>query len=50
MRTIALACAALLAIGTARAQTLVVSIAAVPTGHDPEAALNHTSDFVIATL
>ncbi|MGA9017291.1 MAG: ABC transporter substrate-binding protein, partial [Acetobacteraceae bacterium] len=47
----ALACTALLAIGTARADTtLVVSMAADPTGLDPEAVLNNTSGFVMATI
>src|SRR6476646_6228085 len=50
-RVYGLACAALLAIGTARAETtLVVSIAADPTGLDPEAVLNNTSGFVMATI
>ena len=40
-----------IAIGTARADTtLVVSIAADPTGLDPEAVLNNTSGFVMATI
>src|SRR5215470_15220782 len=46
-----LACAACLAFGTARAETtLVVSMAADPTGLDPEAVLNNTSGFVMATI
>ena len=50
-RIVALACTALLAIGTARADTtLVVSMAADPTGLDPEAVLNNTSGFVMATI
>src|SRR5580700_12147535 len=50
-RIIALACTALLAFGTARADTtLVVSMAADPTGLDPEAVLNNTSGFVMATI
>jgi peptide/nickel transport system substrate-binding protein len=50
-RIAALACTALLAIGTARADTtLVVSMAADPTGLDPEAVLNNTSGFVMATI
>src|SRR5580704_9746773 len=50
-RIIALACTALLALGTARADTtLVVSMAADPTGLDPEAVLNNTSGFVMATI
>lgn len=43
--------AALLAAGAARAETtLVVGIAADPTGLDPEAVLNNTSGFVMATI
>ena len=50
-RMVALACTAMLALGTARADTtLVVSIAADPTGLDPEAVLNNTSGFVMATI
>src|SRR5271166_7046488 len=50
-RLFALACTALLAFGTARAETtLVVSMAADPTGLDPEAVLNNTSGFVMATI
>ena len=50
-RIAALACTAFIAIGTARADTtLVVSIAADPTGLDPEAVLNNTSGFVMATI
>src|SRR4051812_21234659 len=46
-----LACASLLAFGAARAETtLVVSIAADPTGLDPEAVLNNTSGFVMAAI
>jgi ABC-type transport system substrate-binding protein len=42
---------ALLAVGTARADsTLVISMAADPTGLDPEAVLNNTSGFVMATI
>ena len=41
----------MLALGAARAETtLVVSIAADPTGLDPEAVLNNTSGFVMATI
>src|ERR1043165_8139710 len=51
LRIVTLACTALLAFGTARADTtLVVSIAADPTGLDPEAVLNNTSGFVMATI
>jgi peptide/nickel transport system substrate-binding protein len=51
MRILGLACATLLAFGTARADTtLVVSMAADPTGLDPEAVLNNTSGFVMAAL
>ena len=50
-RIVALACTACIAIGTARADTtLVVSMAADPTGLDPEAVLNNTSGFVMATI
>jgi peptide/nickel transport system substrate-binding protein len=50
-RLLGLACAGLFAIGTARADTtLVVSMAADPTGLDPEAVLNNTSGFVMATI
>jgi peptide/nickel transport system substrate-binding protein len=50
-RVCTFAFAALLAAGTARAdRTLVVSIAADPTGLDPEAVLNNTSGFVMATI
>ena len=50
-RIVALACIAMLAFGVARAETtLVVSIAADPTGLDPEAVLNNTSGFVMATI
>src|ERR1700693_746172 len=50
-RIVALAFTALLAIGTARADTtLVISMAADPTGLDPEAVLNNTSGFVMATI
>jgi peptide/nickel transport system substrate-binding protein len=49
-----LACAAVLslgaAMGAASAQTLVISMAADPTGFDPEAVMNNTSGFVMATL
>jgi len=51
LRICALACTALFAISTARADTtLVVSMAADPTGLDPEAVLNNTSGFVMATI
>src|ERR1700749_535297 len=47
----AFAFTALLAVGTPRAhKTLVVSMAADPTGLDPEAVLNNTSGFVMATI
>ncbi len=50
-RIVALACTAFLAFGAARADTtLVVSMAADPTGLDPEAVLNNTSGFVMATI
>ena len=50
-RIFALACTACIAIGTARADTtLVVSIAADPTGFDPEAVANNTSGFIMATV
>ena len=50
-RIIALACTALLAFGTARADTtLVISIAADPTGFDPEAVPNNTSGFIMAAM
>ena len=50
-RIAALACTAFIAIGAARADTtLVVSIAADPTGLDPEAEINNTSGFVMATI
>jgi peptide/nickel transport system substrate-binding protein len=50
-RILVLTCATLLAFGTARADTtLVVSMAADPTGLDPEAVLNNTSGFVMATI
>ena len=50
-RILGLTCAGLLAFGTARADTtLVVSMAADPTGLDPEAVLNNTSGFVMATI
>src|SRR5579862_1346985 len=50
-RIFGLTCAGLLALGTARADTtLVVSMAADPTGLDPEAVLNNTSVFVMATI
>jgi peptide/nickel transport system substrate-binding protein len=50
-RIFGLTCAGLLALGTARADTtLVVSMAADPTGLDPEAVLNNTSGFVMATI
>src|ERR1700745_3656042 len=50
-RICAVAFTALLAAGTARADTtLVVSMAADPTGLDPEAVLNNTSGFVMATI
>ena len=50
-RIFGLMCAGLLALGTARADTtLVVSMAADPTGLDPEAVLNNTSGFVMATI
>src|SRR5947209_7262161 len=43
--------AGLLTFGAARADTtLVVSMAADPTGLDPEAVLNNTSGFVMATI
>jgi peptide/nickel transport system substrate-binding protein len=43
--------AAMLAVGTAHADTtLVISMAADPTGLDPEAVLNNTSGFVMATI
>jgi len=49
-----LACATALALGAAmgmaRAETLVVSMAADPTGFDPEAVMNNTSGFVMATI
>ena len=45
------ACTACLTFATARADsTLVVSMAADPTGLDPEAVLNNTSGFVMATI
>ena len=48
---LALFCSACVAFGTARADsTLVVSMAADPTGLDPEAVLNNTSGFVMATI
>jgi peptide/nickel transport system substrate-binding protein len=47
----ALACTVFLAFTTARADTtLVVSIAADPTGLDPEAVLNNTSGFIMSTI
>src|ERR1700749_4511763 len=47
----AFAFTALLAVGTPRAhKTLVFSMAADPTGLDPEAVLNNTSGFVMATI
>ena len=54
-RSLMLACAAGLALGAgaaaARADTtLVVSIAADPTGFDPEAVQNNTSGFIMATV
>ncbi len=50
-RIFTLACTALLTVGAARADTtLVVSMAADPTGLDPEAVLNNTSGFVMATI
>jgi peptide/nickel transport system substrate-binding protein len=50
-RIVALACTAFFAFGAARADTtLVVSMAADPTGLDPEAVLNNTSGFVMATI
>ena len=51
-RIFAAAClAASLAAGAARADTtLVIGIAADPTGLDPEAVLNNTSGFVMATI
>jgi peptide/nickel transport system substrate-binding protein len=50
-RILGLACAGLLACGAARADTtLVVSMAADPTGLDPEAVLNNTSGFVMAAI
>ena len=50
-RILVLTCTTLLAMGTARADTtLVVSMAADPTGLDPEAVLNNTSGFVMATI
>src|SRR5215472_16317984 len=49
--SLGLAFAAIVAFGSARADTtLVVSIAADPTGLDPEAVLNNTSGFVMATI
>jgi len=51
LRICTFACTALLAVSTARADsTLVVSMAADPTGLDPEAVLNNTSGFVMATI
>ena len=45
------ACTACLTFGTARADTtLVISIAADPTGLDPEAVPNNTSGFIMATV
>ncbi len=42
---------AVLSAGTARAETtLVIGIAADPTGLDPEAVLNNTSGFIMATI
>lgn len=50
-RISAFAFTALLAIGIARADTtLIVTMAADPTGLDPEAVLNNTSGFVMATI
>src|SRR5215831_19042206 len=50
-RICAVAFTALLAVSTARAEsTLVISMAADPTGLDPEAVLNNTSGFVMATI
>ncbi|MGH7227012.1 MAG: ABC transporter substrate-binding protein, partial [Gemmataceae bacterium] len=51
-RVLAAAClAAVLAAGTARADsTRVIGIAADPTGFDPEAVLNNTSGFIMATI
>src|SRR6516165_4831963 len=50
-RILGLTCAGLLAVTTARADTtLVVSMAAYPTGLDPEAVMNNTSGFVMATI
>jgi peptide/nickel transport system substrate-binding protein len=51
-RLILTACLALAALmGSATAQTtLVIAIAADPTGFDPEAVLNNTSGFVMATI
>jgi peptide/nickel transport system substrate-binding protein len=55
MKRMLLACAAVAALalggGAARADTtLVVGIAADPTGFDPEAVLNNTSGFIMATI
>src|SRR6516225_3476304 len=50
-RIVALACTLSLVFSAARADTtLVVSMAADPTGLDPEAVLNNTSGFVMATI
>src|SRR5579863_9638575 len=48
---IAIAAGLALGAGAARAeQTLVISIAADPTGFDPEAVANNTSGFIMATV
>ncbi len=51
-RALAAACLtlALSAAGARAEQTLVIGIAADPTGFDPEAVLNNTSGFVMATI
>jgi ABC-type transport system substrate-binding protein len=50
-RRLAIASALLLAPAAAQAQkTLVISIAADPTGFDPEAVANNTSGFIMATV
>src|SRR5215469_6060952 len=49
--SLGLAFAAFVVFGSAQADTtLVVSMAADPTGLDPEAVLNNTSGFVMATI
>ena len=51
LRTLLAAGVGLCAAGAARAEgTLVISIAADPTGFDPEAVANNTSGFVMATV